>query len=174
MGGLAGLEQISLRRVAQRHVDVFAVAVHTRERFFVEQAGETVLARDLLQHGHDDLLVVGGDVGVFKHRRELELGRGHLVVARLDGHAELKEFALDRVHAGLDAFVDGPEVVVVQLLALGGRRAEQGAARVEQVGTRQVKVAVDQKILLLRARRRRDQGYILVTEQLEDPFGLLV
>ena len=81
----------------------------------------------------------------------------HLVVARLDGDAELVELALALEHEREHALGDGAEVVVLELLPLRRRRAEERAAGRQQVGPREVEVAVDQEVLLLGAgdRRRR-------------------
>jgi hypothetical protein len=49
-------------------------------------------------------------------------------VAGLDRDAELEQLALGLQHAGQHALRDRAEVVVFELLALGGLGAEQGAA----------------------------------------------
>ena len=104
-----------------------------------------------MQRDHDELLVIGGEVGALEHRRDLELARGDLVVARLDRDAELEELALDLDHEREDALGDGAEVVVLELLALGRLGAEERAAGVQQVGARVEEVLVDQEVLLLGA-----------------------
>ena len=88
----------------------------------------------LLQRGHQQLLVVGRDVGALEHRRDLELAGGDLVVPGLGRDAELEQLALGVHHEAQHALRDGAEVVVVELLALRRLGAEQGAAGVEQVG----------------------------------------
>ncbi len=97
------------------------------------------------------MLVVGGEVGVLEDRRDLVLAGGDLVVPGLDRHAQLEQLRLEVGHAGDDALGDGAEVLVLQLLALGRRGAEEGAAGVDQVGPRVVEVLVDQEVFLLRA-----------------------
>ena len=47
-----------------------------------------------LQRHHDQLLVVGGDVGALEHRGQLELAGRDLVVAGLGRDAELEQLAL--------------------------------------------------------------------------------
>ena len=64
------------------------------------------------------------------------------------------------------------EVVVVELLALRRLGAEQRAAGVDQVRSRQEEVPVDQEVLLLGAAERHDVVEILVTEQLQDALGV--
>ena len=64
--------------------------------------------------------------------------------------------------------------MVVELLALGGRGAKQGAACEEQVGAQGDKGVVDQEILLLGAAagvHRSDVGF---TEQTQQALGLPV
>ena len=112
------------------------------------------------------------DVRVLEHRGDLVLARRDLVVAGLDRHAEPAERGLDVEHVGEDPLRDGPEVVVVELLALGGLGAEERAARRDQVGALVEVVLVDQEVLLLGADRRVDARR-LVPEQLEGPQGRL-
>ena len=74
--------------------------------------------------------MVGGDVGSFEHGGEFELAGGHFVVTGFGGDAEFEQFLLRVEHVGEDPFGDSPEVVVVELLAFGGLRPEQGASGV--------------------------------------------
>ena len=141
---------------AHRPVVVLARPVHARERLLVQQAHEAVAARDVLQHLHRQLLVVGADVRVLEDRRDLVLRRRDLVVARLDRHAELLQLALGLEHAGEDPLGDRAEVVVVELVALRRLGAEQRAARRDQVGALEVVLLVDQEVLLLGPDRRED------------------
>ena len=87
VGCLARIKQVALGRVADRPVDVLTGAIDAREGLLVQQASETVLFSRALEHGHGELLVVGGDVGRLEVGRDLKLARRHLVVARLGGHA---------------------------------------------------------------------------------------
>ena len=61
--GVAGEQQVALGRVAEREVDVLARAVDAGERLLVEQALHAVLLGHPLERDHQQLLVVGGDVG---------------------------------------------------------------------------------------------------------------
>jgi hypothetical protein len=79
-------------------------------------------------------------------------------VARLDRDAEGGELELGLEHAREHALGDRAEVVVVELLALGGRRAEQGAPGGEQVGARRDEALVDEEVLLLDADGCRHAG----------------
>ena len=158
--------------VAEREVDVLARAVDAGERLLVEQALHAVLLGDRLEGRHQQLLVVGGLVGALEHRRDLELAGSDLVVPGLGRDAELEELPLGVHHEAEHALGDGPEVVVVELLALGRLGAEEGAAGVEQVRPGQEEVAVDQEVLLLGAAVGHDVVGLVVAEELEHPLGL--
>ena len=101
--------------------------------------------------------MIGGDVGVLEDRRDLVLARRHFVVPRLHRHADLVELGLDFRHERQHALGDRAEVLILELLALRRLGAEQRAAGVDQVGTREIEVAVDQEVFLLgpAGRRRR-------------------
>ena len=90
-----------------------------------------------------------------EHRRDFVLAGRDFVVARLDRDAELEQLALALEHEGEHALGNRAEVVVLELLALRRLRAEERAAGREQVGPREVEVAVDQEVFLLRRRRTR-------------------
>ena len=127
----------------------------------MQEADEPVLLGRLAQDLHDHHVVVDGEVQVLEHRRELELGGRDLVVPRLRRDAELPEALLDLGHEREDARTDRAEVVVVELLVLRGRGAEDRAPRLQQVGTLQVEAAVDEEVLLLGAERDRDVRLLL-------------
>ncbi len=174
VGRLARIEQVALRRVADREVDVLARAVDPREGLLVQQAGHPVLLGDALQRDHQELLVIGRDVGVLEDRRDFVLSRCHLVVARLHRDAELEELALGVDHEREHALGDRAEVLVLELLPLGRRRAEESATARDQVGPREEEMAVDQEVLLLGAREREDRRRLLVAEEREHALRLLV
>ena len=72
-------------------------------------------------------------------------------MAGLHRHAQFRQLHLHLGHVGEYALGDGGEVLVLQLLALGGLGAEEGTAAVNQVGPGVVEILVDQEVLLLRA-----------------------
>ena len=90
-----------------------------------------------------------------------------LVVTCLDRHAELRELVLEVHDAGEHTLRDRPEVVVVQLMALGRVRAEQRAPGQNQVGAGVEVLLVDQEVLLLWADGGEDPLGLLVAEQLQ-------
>ena len=167
MRRVAGLEQVLAGVGAHRPVVVLARAVDAGERLLVQQAREPVAPRDVLHDLHRQLLMVGADVRVLEDRRDLVLVGRDLVVAGLDRHAELGQLALGLEHEGEDPVGDRPEVMVVELLALGRLGAEQRAAGRDQVGPLEVVLLVDQEVLLLGPDRREHASRVGVAEQLE-------
>ena len=99
--------------------------------FFVQQTDHAVLAGDLLQQLHGQLVVVGGNIGGRENRRKLMLRGGDLIVLGLGQNAELPELLVQILHERGHARLDGAEIMVVQLLPLRRLRAEERAARVE-------------------------------------------
>ena len=94
------------------------------------------------------------------------LGGGGLVVLGLGHDAELPQLLVQLLHKGLHARLDGAEIVIVQLLALGRAGAVEGAARVDQVLALFIDAFVDEKVFLLGADGGADRADILVAEEL--------
>ena len=170
----ARIEQVALRLAAERPVDVLARAVDAGERLFVRQAGHAVLFGHALQRDHRQLLMIGREVGRFEHRRNFVLSRSHFVVPRLDRNAELEQLALDFEHEAEHALRNRAEVMIFEFLTLRRLGAEQRAAAGEQVGAREVEVAIDQEVFLLRAGRRGHERAVGVAEQFQNPLRLFV
>src|SRR6201991_3750249 len=99
-------------------------AVDTGERLLVEQAFHAVLLGDGLERGHQQLLMIGCEVGALEHRRDLELSRSHLVVPSLCRDAQLEQLTLSVHHETQHPLRHRAEVVVVELLSLGWLGAE--------------------------------------------------
>ena len=150
------VEQVHAGVGRDRPVVVLAGAVDAGEGLFVEEADEAVAFGDGAQHLHHEHLVIGGDVGALEDGGELVLVGGDLVVAGFDGHAELVEVPFDLGHEGHDAFGDGAEIVVVELVSLGGGGADERAAAEAQVLAAIMERAVDEEVLLLAADRGDD------------------
>ena len=164
----AGFEQVDACVGRDRPVVVLAGAVDARKGLFVQQTDHAVLAGDLLQQLHGQLVVVGGNIGGRENRRKLMLRGGDLIVLGLGQNAELPEFLVQILHERGHARLDGAEIMVVQLLPLRRLRAEERAARVEQVLALIVKRLVDEEIFLLRADRRAHSPDGGVAEELQD------
>ena len=171
---IARIEQIALSRVAEREVDMLARSVDAGEGLFVQQADHAVLLGHPLQRDHHQLLMVGREVGILEHRRELELARRDLVVARLGRNSELEQLAFALEHEGEHPFGNRAEIMILELLAFRRRRAEQRSAGRQQIRPREKEMPVDQEIFLLGAGVRDHRSRILVTEKLQNALSLLV
>jgi hypothetical protein len=155
VGCITWIEEVISSVVAHAPVEMFAGAIDARERLFVHQAGEAIFRRDTLEHLHRHHLVIGGDVGAFEDRRNFILAWRDFVVTRLYRHTDFVKLRLDVGHAGQDALGNRSEVLILELLPLRRARAEQGAAGVDQVGPREIKIPIDQEVFLFRAACRR-------------------
>ena len=168
----AGAEQVVALVVAHRPVQVLARSVDAGERLLVEQAGEPVLRRGPPHRLHRHHLVIGGEIGVLEYRRDLVLAGRDLVVARLHRHADLIELRFHVRHERHRPVGDRAEVLILELLALRRLGAEQRPAGVDEIGTRQVEVAIDQEVFLLGTAGRHD-ALGCRSEQLQDAHRLL-
>ena len=164
LGVLARSEQLRALVGAKRPVVVFAGTVHAVEGLLVQEHHEAVLAGDAAHQVHHDLVLVVREVGLAVDRRELELVRGHFVVAGFQRNAEAVAGDLQVTHESGHAGRDGAEVVIVQLLVLGGVVAEQGAAGDHQVRAGGVERLVDEEVLLLPAQVGIDLGHTRIEE----------
>ena len=153
---------------------MLAAAVDTGKGLFVEQAHQAVPGGHTLHDLHGQLVVVGGDIGGGVDGRQLMLGGGYLVVLRLGQDPQLPQLLVQLLHVGRHAGLDGAEVVVVQLLPLGGLGAEQRAAGIDQVAALVVHGPVDEEVLLLRSHGGGHALHIVVAEQLQDAQRLFV
>ena len=174
MRRVARIEQIALRGTPQRPVDVLARAVDAGKWLLVRQAGHAIFLGYPLERDHDQMLVIGSQVGRLEDRRDLVLARSHFVVAGLHRHAELAQVVLDLQHEGQHALGDRSEIMILEFLSLRRLGAKQRAAGRVQVGPCEIEVTIDQKVFLLRTGRRRDEGAVVMAEQLENAVRLLV
>ena len=170
-GVLARLEQVAPVG-GQRPVVVLARAVDALEGLLVLQAHQAMMAREQAHLLHGQQVVVDGAVGVLEDGRQLVLRGSHLVVLRLGGHAELPQLVIELLHELVDRGANGAEVVVVKLLALARRIAEQRAVRQHQVETLLVLLLRDEEVFLLAADRDIDAAALLA-EQRQHAVGLL-
>ena len=148
---VAGRQQVDARVGGNGPVVVLAAAVDAGKRLFMQQADEIVFQRNLLHNFHRELVVVGGDVRCRIDRREFVLRRRNLVVLGFGKDAKLPEFFVEVVHERLHARLDHAEIVVVELLPLGRRRAEQCTSGENQVLALLIQLTVNKKVFLLGA-----------------------
>ena len=165
-------EQVVAGIGGERPVVVLAAAVHAREGLFVQQADQPVPLGDPFHDLHRELILVVCGIGVGVDRRHLMLRRRDLVVLGLGQDAKLPKLLVQLLHICRDARADGAEIVVVQLLPLGRSRAEKRPAAQAQILAPEVKLLVDEEILLLRADLGKDLLRLVVSEQAQDAHGL--
>ena len=152
---------------------MLARTVDARVGLLVQEALEAVLLGDVAERVHHQHVVVGREVQLLELRRELELGRSDLVVTGLRRDAELPELLLDVVHEREDAIRNRAEVVIFELLALGGRSAEKRAAGEDEVRALLPVLLVDEEVFLLGAERATGVGLFLAEELHETLEGLV-
>ena len=154
-------------------VVVLARAVHVLEGLLVLQAGQAVVGGQQLELLHGEQVVVDGERALLEDGRELVLARRDLVVLGLCGDGELPQLVVELLHEGVHRGADGAEVVLLELLALGGRGAKEGPAGQDQVGAGLEVLLLDEEVLLL-----GPDGYEhaarLVAEELQHALGLLL
>ena len=169
---MARIEQVLPLVRAHRPVVVLARAVDPRERLLVGQEHQAVPRRKASHHAQHDHVVVGADRGGLVDRGHLELAGRHLVVAGLGRDAQAPQLPVQVHHEGEDALADRAEVLVLELLALGGRCAEQRAPGQDEVRALLGKAPVDQEVLLLGPDVREDPAGAGVVEPAQDAQGL--
>ena len=170
----AGIEQIHTCIGGDGPVVMLTAAVHTGKRLFMKQADQIVLARRALHNLHSQLVVIGGDIGGGEDGGQLVLSGSRLVMLRLGQDAKLPKLLIDILHKGGNPGLDNAEIVIVQLLSLGGLGAEQGAAGVDQILTAVKHLPRNEEILLLRTDGGLYRRHVRVSEQAEHTQGLLV
>ena len=119
------------------------------KRFLVEQHLKAVLVGHALHEAHEQHVMVDSQIGLLEDRGTLKLVGGHLVVAGLNGDAQLQGLYLQVFHESHHTLRDGTEIVVVHLLVLGALVAHQRATGKDEVGTGGIQILVDEEILLL-------------------------
>ena len=151
---------------------MFAGSVDAGKRFLMKEAAHIVVDRQPLHCLHDQLVMVGGQVGFLVNGGQLMLGGGHFIVLGLGGYAQFPQLFVQVLHEGADTFADDAEVMVLHLLPLGSRRSEKGTACKDQIGTFQIFLKIDQEIFLLGAQRGFDPPGFGIAEEADDPEGL--
>ena len=144
---------------------MLAGAVDAGKGLFMEQADHVVPSGDLFHDLHCQLVVVAGGVGIGVDGRGLVLSGGHLVVLGFGEDAQLPKLLVQLLHIGGDPGLDGAEIVVLQLLALGRLGAKEGPAREDQILPLIIHILVNQEIFLLRTYLADDLLYICVTKE---------
>ncbi len=177
--GVAGrvgtrIEQVDAVVGGHGPVVVLARAVDAGEGLFVQQGLQAVALGDPVHGVHDQLVPVDGDVRGGEDRGELELVRGDLVMLGFGGDADLPELDVEFAHEIGDRLLDGAEIVVLHLLALGRIGAEKGPSGQLEVDPLVEEFLVDQEVLLLGSHGGDDALGIRVSEGPQHAQGLFV
>ena len=130
---VARIEQIFSGIRADGPVVVLAGAVDTRIGFFVQQTYQAMFGGYPLHGLHGQLVLIHSHIGSGEDRGHLVLRRGHLVVLGGGRDTQLPQFHIEVLHERAHALADDAKVLIVHLLSLGGRRAEQRSARIDEV-----------------------------------------
>ena len=174
IGRGAGRKQVLAAVRGNRPVVVLAAAVDACKGFLVEQTDKAVLCGYFLHDFHCKLIVVCGDIGGGMNRRQLVLGRSHLVMLGLRQDPQFPELIVELFHISGHTGLDDAEVMVIHFLSLGRLCAEQGAARKAKVGAPFIHFLCDKEVFLLRPHRAGHSLYGVVAEQAQDAESLFI
>ena len=153
---------------------MFAASVDASEWFLVKEADKAMFLSDLLHGLHDDVVVVGGNVGGKEYGGKLVLSWSNFVVLGLGKDAKLPKLFVEVIHEISDLGLDDAEVVVIKFLAFWGWSAKEGPAGEHKVFSLFVEIFVDKEVFLFRTSGGLDMVNVLVVEVLKDTHGLLV
>ena len=78
---------------------MFTGPVNSVERLLLEKSSKSVLGGNLLDHLHNDKILVDLDIVDSEVRRELKLGRSNLAVASFERDTHLEALVLNLLHA---------------------------------------------------------------------------
>ena len=164
---IAGSQQVLACVGGHRPVVVLAGAVDACKRLLVQQTYQTMLQSDLLNDIHQQLVVIGCDIGGGEDRCDLVLCRCNLVVLGLCQQTVSPQLLIQLGHEGCNTRLDRAEVVILHLLTLRAHCAEQGAAGEQQILALIEVLLINQEVLLLRSYGGGNALDILA-EQLQD------
>ena len=170
-GILARIEQVAATG-GNGPVVVLARPIDGLEGLLMLQAHQAVVAGQKLHLLHGEQVLVHGAVRLGEDGRQLVLGRSHLVVLGLRGNAEGPQLVVELLHELVHRGADGAEVVLLQLLALHRRIAEQRAAREHDVEALLIVLLGDEEVLLLGAEGGGHAIGRVVAEQIEHAASL--
>src|SRR2546423_1774462 len=114
----------------------------------MQKHAEAMSQSNLPHNLHRQLIVVGGNICFFKNRRTFKLAWSHLVMTSLQRNAQFIKFVLYFGHKGLGPSGNTTEVMILQLLPLGGMASDQGSASHHQIRAEILKKPVYKEIFL--------------------------
>ena len=150
---LSRIQEVNAVIRGQGPVVVLAGSVHSRKRFFMEQALQAMLFRHTFQGLHDDLVVICCHVTFCIDGSQLMLGRSHLIVLCLGRYAQFPKFCIYILHKGCDPGTDDPEIMIIQLLSFWRHSTEQSSSGKDQVFSFEILLSIYNKIFLFYADR---------------------
>ena len=153
---------------------MFTAAVHSFKRLFMEKRDKTVSLSDLLDHLHDELVLVDSNIYLGVYTREFMLRRSYLVVLCLGKHAKFPELPVELFHESRYLRLYRPEIVVIEFLPLRRHHSEQGPPGKSQVRSLVIQIARHQKVFLLRSCDRVYSSYAVISHKPQYPHGLTV
>ena len=130
---------------------MLARAVDALEWFLMQEHSEVVACGNLAHDGHQELVVVVGEVCLLVYRSQLKLVGSDLIVACFERYAEFQTLILQIAHKGEYSLRNGSEVVVIELLILCRLVSHKGTACLHKVGACRPEGIIDQEVLLLPA-----------------------
>ena len=148
---LARSQQVNAGVGLHRPVTMLTATVNACKRLLVKQHAEMVLTRNAFHNRHNKQVVVVRQIHVLEDRRHLKLVRCYLVMTRTDGYSCTQSFVLQVHHEIADALRNGAEIVVLELLVLGGQVSHQSATCQHEVRTGIVERFVHEEVFLFPA-----------------------
>ncbi len=164
-GSAAGIQKVHAVAGNEGPVVVLAAAVDALKGFFMKQAYQIVLFRDLFHDLHGELVVVHRHVGRIEDRRQFMLCGSHFVVFGLGGNSQFPQFHIQIVHVFGYFRFQRSEVVILHLLSFGSRSAEQCPSTEDQVFSLTIQVFVHKEIFLLRSDGGRHSGDCFISQK---------
>ena len=103
--------------------------------------------------GHQQLIMIDGQIRLFENGSTFELIGSHLVMTGLDRDSQAMTFVFQFLHECRHPRRDGTEILILQLLIFRGRMPHQRTTAQFQVGTGIVQSLIHQEIFLLPSQR---------------------
>ena len=153
---------------------MFTAAIDAGKWFFMKQADQIMSCRYLLHDFHRKLVMVRGNIGRRINRRQLVLGRRHLVMFRLRENTELPEFIVQVFHISGNSRFNNTEIVIVHFLSLWRFCSEQCPSGKMQIPALFCHRLIYQEVFLFRTYGCTHTFYRIISKKMEDTERLLI
>ena len=134
----------------------------------MEEADKSVLESDLLHYLHSELVLVSTEVGGSENGSHFVLSGSYLIVLGLGVDTELPELLIEVSHISGNSRLEVGEVLVIEVLTLGGLCAEESSSGEDEVFTLVELFLIYEEVFLLGSDSRSNAGNVLVAEELEE------